>query len=65
VYRVSLNAGWLCTGSVYSIKSWRFVFELVASSWMMRQVPDLHSMALDLSLRHRYGYIIILIDTIV
>jgi hypothetical protein len=41
------------------------VFELVPSSWMMRQVPDLHSMGLDISLRHWYGYIIVLIDTIV
>jgi hypothetical protein len=41
------------------------VFELVPSSWMMRQVLDLHSMALDLSLRHSYGYIIFLIDDIV
>jgi hypothetical protein len=41
------------------------VFDLVPSSWMMRQVPDPHSMALDLSLRHWYGYIIVLIDTIV
>jgi hypothetical protein len=41
------------------------VFELVLSSWMMRQVPDLHSMASDLSLRNWYGYIIVLMDTIV
>jgi hypothetical protein len=47
------------------IKSWRFVFELVPSSWMMKQVLNLHSMASDLSLRHRYGYIIVLMDTIV
>jgi hypothetical protein len=40
------------------------VFELVQSSWMMKQVPDLHSMASDLSLIHWYGYIIVLMDTI-
>jgi hypothetical protein len=41
------------------------VFELVPSSWMMRQVLDLHSMGSDISLRHWYGYIIVLMDTIV
>ena len=64
VYRVHVHACWLCTGSMEWIKLWRFLFELVPSSWM-RQVPDLHSMASDLSLRHWYGYIIILMDTIV
>jgi hypothetical protein len=63
VYRVSVQAESLCTGSVEWIKSWIFVFEMVPSSWMMWQVPDLHSMASDLSLRHWYGYIIVLMDT--
>jgi hypothetical protein len=40
------------------------VFELVPSSSMMIKVPDMHSMASDLSLRHWYGYIIVLMDTI-
>jgi hypothetical protein len=47
------------------MKSWRFLFERVPISWMMTQVPDMHSLDSDLSLRHWYGYIIVLMDAIV
>jgi len=65
MYRANMYAGCLKIGSVWWTEWWRLVLELVPSSWMMRQVPDFHFMSSDLSLRHWYGYIIILMDTIV
>ena len=47
--------GYQCTRRVQWIKSWRFVVELMTSYWRLKQVPDLHSMSSDLSLRHWYG----------
>jgi hypothetical protein len=61
VYRVSMYARFLKKRSVWWIEWWR----LVPSSCMIRQVPDLHFMASDLSLRHWYNYIIVFMNTIV
>jgi hypothetical protein len=41
------------------------VFEMMTGCLRLKQVPDLHSMGSDLSLRHWYGYIIVLMDTVV
>ena len=64
MYRANMYAGCLKIGSVWWKEWWRLVLELVPISWMMRQVPDMHSTGTDLSLRHWHGYIIDLMDSI-